>query len=176
MLSGGAARRLSGIAKPDLVVHGRTLLETAIAAARDAGAGTVVVVGPRRGSADRCVREDPPGGGPVPALRRGLAEITDGWTALLAADLPFLRGTHVAALLKAATGNGAVLADDHDRPQWLAGCWRVSALREALAPYTGDSLRGLMRPLAPALVRVDDGAWLDCDTESDVIRARFPRP
>lgn len=108
----------------------------------------------------------------MPALRRGLAEITDEWTALLAADLPFLRGTHITALLDAATGNGAVLADDTGRPQWLLGCWRVATLRDALAAYTGESLRGLLDPLRPALVRVADQAWLDCDTPEDVRRAQ----
>lgn len=171
ILSGGTARRLGGIAKPELVAGGRTLLETAIAAARDAGAGRIVVVGPRRGSADLGVREDPPGSGPVPALRRGLAEIAGEWTALLAADLPFVRGTHITALLDAATGNGAVLTDDHGRPQWLLGCWRVATLRDALAAYTGESLRGLLDPLRPALVRSEGTPWQDCDTPED--RAKF---
>jgi molybdopterin-guanine dinucleotide biosynthesis protein A len=183
VLSGGTASRLGGVAKPELVVRGRTLLETVIAAGRDAGAGRVVVAGPRRGSADRCVREDPPGGGPVPALRRGLAELADdgagagGWVAVLAADLPFLRGPHVAALLAAAAahGAGAVLADDDGRPQWLAGCWHVPALCAALENYDGNSLRGLLGPLDPAQLQLGGTPppWLDCDTPDDLVRARL---
>jgi molybdopterin-guanine dinucleotide biosynthesis protein A len=173
ILSGGAARRLGGIAKPDLVIGDRTLLETAIAAGREAGADRVVVVGPRRGSADLAVQEDPPGSGPVPAVRRGLAEVTSGWVALLAADLPFVRARHLTGLLAAATGNGtgAVLVDDEDRAQWLVGCWRAAALRDALTAYPGDSLRGLLGPLDPARLRCGDRAWLDCDTPADVARA-----
>jgi molybdopterin-guanine dinucleotide biosynthesis protein A len=99
--------------------------------------------------------------------------------AALAADLPFLRETHVARLLREAalSGSGAVLTDDTGRPQWLAGCWRTAALRAALAGYSGDSLRGLFGPLEPMLVRLDPAPgepppWLDCDTQGDVERAR----
>ncbi len=172
ILSGGTARRLGGIDKPGLVIGGRPLLETAIAAGREAGAARVVVVGPSRGSADRVVREEPPGSGPLPALRRGLAEITSDWVALLAADLPFVRAQHLTELLAAARGAGAVLTDDEDRAQWLVSCWHTATLRTALAAYPGDSLRGLLGPLAPVGVCPADEAWLDCDTPADVTRAR----
>ena len=174
ILSGGSARRLGGIAKPELVIAGRTLLETAIVAGREAGAARVVVVGPRRGSADLAVREDPPGSGPVPAVRRGLAEVSAGRVLLLAADLPFIRAGHLTALLAAAgeRGTGAVLTDDDDRPQWLVSCWRAAALRAALETYHGGSLHGVLGPLDPASVRPADAAWLDCDTPADVARAR----
>jgi molybdopterin-guanine dinucleotide biosynthesis protein A len=52
----------------------------------------------------RVVREDPPGSGPVPALRTGLAEVTAPWVFVLAADLPFLRAADLGSLLVAATG------------------------------------------------------------------------
>jgi molybdopterin-guanine dinucleotide biosynthesis protein A len=111
----------------------------------------------------------------VPALRRGLAEVDEPWVAVLAADLPFLRPAHLAALRAAAQGHlGAILVDDTGHPQWLAGCWRTEALRDAAAGYAGDSLRGLMGPLAPALVRARDEPppWLDCDTPEDLRKAR----
>jgi molybdopterin-guanine dinucleotide biosynthesis protein A len=128
------------------------------------------------------VREEPAGSGPVPALRRGLAEITGPAVAVLAADLPFLRDHHVRRLhaLLTAGGDtgpaGAVLADDSGHPQWLAGCWRTGRLRAALAGYSGHSLKGLLGPLTPALLRYDLAAgepppWLDCDTAEDTRRA-----
>jgi molybdopterin-guanine dinucleotide biosynthesis protein A len=152
-----------------------------VAAGTQAGARRIIVVGPERPglSGVRFVREEPPAAGPVPALRRGLAEAGDApWVALLAADLPFLRADHIRALLRAAEGHrGAVLADDAGRAQWLAGCWRTVALREAAAGYAGDSLRGLLGPLAPVLVRLaagpgDPPPWLDCDTPDDLRKAR----
>jgi molybdenum cofactor guanylyltransferase len=188
VLAGGSAARLGGADKPALVVAGRSLVASVLAAAGGAGARRMVVVGPDRpGLAHpagelRVVREDPPGSGPVPALRRGLAETSAPWVFLLAADLPFLRAAHLRALLTAAgragpAGWGAVLADDTGQPQWLAGCWRAAGLRTALAGYGGGSLHGLLRPLAPVLLRpgpdlAGPPPWLDCDTEDDVRLAR----
>jgi molybdopterin-guanine dinucleotide biosynthesis protein A len=180
VLAGGRGSRLGGQDKPALVVGGRTLVGSVVAAGRAAGARQVVVVGPERAGLDGVsfVREEPPEAGPVAALRRGLAEVSEPWVAVLAADLPFLRGGDVGALLRAAGGrDGAVLADDSGRPQWLAGCWRTGALRRALDGYAGTSLGGLLGPLAPVLVSParppgEPAPWLDCDTPEDLRLAR----
>jgi molybdenum cofactor guanylyltransferase len=187
VLAGGRASRLGGADKPALVVGERSLLASVIAAAAAAGARVVVVVGPPRpglvltAGQLRVVREEPPGSGPVPALRRGLAEVAAPWVLVLAADLPFIRAGHLTSLLAAAAGTrpaaGAVLADDTGRPQWLAGCWPTAALRAATSGYRGGSLRGLLGPLSPVILGPSPGQpgpppWLDCDTEDDVRRAR----
>jgi molybdopterin-guanine dinucleotide biosynthesis protein A len=172
ILAGGGARRLDGADKPGVLVGGRPLI-VAVAAAVSS-AGRLVVVGPARPELPDAiaVREEPPGSGPVPALRTGLSEVTAVWTALLAADLPFLDSAHVAELLSAGYGrDGAVLVDDDGREQWLAGVWRTARLRDALAVYTGGSLRGVLAPLEPARVRLPAGErppWYDCDTAQDV--------
>jgi molybdopterin-guanine dinucleotide biosynthesis protein A len=187
VLAGGRASRLGGADKPALVVGDRSLLASVTSAADAAGARQVVVVGPPRpglvltGGRLRMVREEPPGSGPVPALRRGLAEVAAPWVLVLAADLPFIRAGHLSTLLTAAAGArpaaGAVLADDEGRPQWLAGCWPTEALRAASLGYRGGSLRGLLGPLSPVVLGPAPGQpgpppWLDCDTEDDVRRAR----
>jgi molybdenum cofactor guanylyltransferase len=185
ILAGGRAARLGGADKPGLVVGERSLIASVVSAAGAAGALRVVVVGPRRAGLSvhsgelRVVREDPPGGGPVPALSRGLAEVRDGWVFLLAADLPFLRAGDLGGLRAAAQagGTGAVLADEGGRPQWLAGCWPVPVLREAAAGYRDSSLRGLLGPLRPVRLEPSPGQagpppWLDCDTPEDVRQAR----
>ena len=195
ILAGGRATRLGGADKPGLVVGGRTLLGAVVAAGAEAGARRAVVVGPDRpevadalgGGAIHFVREEPPGSGPIPALRRGLAELvgageqaagTEPWVALLAADLPFLRAAHLRSLLAAAAGrDGAVLADEGGRSQWLTGAWRTAALRRGAAGYQGSSLRGLLAPLRPVSVSLPPGPgepppWLDCDTAQDLRRAR----
>jgi len=165
-------------------------------AAVDAGAGGLVVVGPTRAGAAGSglasvaaglarglitVRESPPGAGPVPALARGLAEVSADWIALLAADLPFLTGAWLAEVLAVATRpgySGAVLVDDTGRPQWLTGCWLTSALRDRLADYRGESLGGLLGPLQPALLageQLNHAAlrpWADCDEPADLAAAR----
>ncbi|GAA4227062.1 hypothetical protein GCM10022254_13810 [Actinomadura meridiana] len=174
LLAGGRARRFGGD-KPAAPVGGRTLLEWAADAA--SGASQLIVVGPPRDVLPGAVvvREDPPGGGPVPALRAGLGQVRASWLVLLAADLPFLRPAHVARLLDEARGRaGAVLVDGDGREQWLAGCWRTATLRDALDAYQGSSLRGLLGPLEPVPVAVPDGdrpAWYDCDTRDDLAAA-----
>ncbi|WP_433225664.1 molybdenum cofactor guanylyltransferase [Actinomadura formosensis] len=174
LLAGGRARRF-GADKPTAPVGGRTLIEWTAAAVADAS--RLIVVGPRRDVLPGAVvvREDPPGAGPVPALRTGLAEVRAPCLALLAADMPFLRPVHVARLLDAMGERpGAVLLDGEGRRQWLAGCWRAGALREALDGYTGASLRGLLGPLEPATVALPGGtrpAWYDCDTPQELAAA-----
>ncbi|MDA0564505.1 NTP transferase domain-containing protein [Streptomonospora sp. S1-112] len=182
VLAGGAARRMGGGDKPGLRVGGTPLVERVAAAAR--AAEELVVVGPPRDRpAARYVREDPPGAGPVPALRAGLACVRRPWFALLAGDLPFVRPEDLAALLAAARrhGTGAVLLDADGREQWLLGAWRTERVRAALAGYTGGSLRGLLGSLGPAPVpaaALADGARaaFDCDTPEDLAAAQTAVP
>lgn len=176
ILAGGAATRMGGLDKPGLTVAGRTLLEHVAATVRahapDAG---VTVVGPERDRPRAAyVREDPPGAGPVPALRAGLPNVRAPWCALLAADLPYLRPDHLAALARAATStNGAVLVDTSGREQWLTGLWRTDVLREALATCTRRSLHGLLGPLEPAHVPLPGAPdAFDVDTPEALTRAR----
>ncbi|WP_283132928.1 molybdenum cofactor guanylyltransferase [Rhizohabitans arisaemae] len=173
ILAGGRARRLGGVDKPGLTVGGRSLAERVASAVP--GARRLIVVGPERGiPGARHTREDPPGGGPVPALAAGLALVDAPWLALLAGDLPFLSADHVDALRAAAgSARGAVLTDDTGREQWLIGVWRTGVLGAAVAAYRGDSLRGLLAPLDPVrLAPAGRLAWFDCDTPEDVERAR----
>lgn len=178
VLAGGRARRFGGGDKPGAEVGGRPLITWVAGAA--ARAGRLVVVGPpRTGLPDGAtfVREDPPGAGPVPALRTGLPLVRAPWLALLAADLPFLRPAHLARLLdeaRRAGAPGAVLVDGGGHEQWLVGCWRTGALRAALDGYDGASLRGLLGPLGPVRVALaGDGRppWYDCDTPEALARA-----
>jgi molybdenum cofactor guanylyltransferase len=180
ILAGGRGSRLGGQDKPGLVVGDDTLIASVARGGTGAGAAQIVVVGPERpGLAGvSFVCEEPAGAGPVAALRRGLAEASAPSVAVLAADLPFLRASHLKALQAAAEGGpGAILVDDTGRPQWLAGCWQTETLRRAVAGYHQDSLRGLLGPLAPVLVRLtpppgEPPPWLDCDTPEDLRRAR----
>ncbi len=182
---------MAGADKPGLTVGGVAMVVSVATAAAAAGTRCLIVVGPvRPGQVQTAletaagalagglvsVREDPPGGGPVAALRRGLTEVSAPWVAVLAADLPFLTGAELTGLLRAAAGPGgdarawpgagarpdagasmrpagAVLTDFDGRQQWLAGMWRAADVRRALQAYRGSSLGGLLGPLGPVLVR-----------------------
>jgi molybdopterin-guanine dinucleotide biosynthesis protein A len=144
------------------------------------GTGSPGGPGARGGEQVSYTREDPPGGGPVAALRCGLAEVSAPDIVLLAADLPFLRPVHVTRLLAALAGpatRGAALLDASGRPQWLVSCWPAAVLRAALIAYRGSSLRGVLGPLEPVLLPDETTAgqpppWLDCDTADDLRVAR----
>ncbi|HET8929006.1 MAG TPA: NTP transferase domain-containing protein [Microbacterium sp.] len=183
LLAGGRATRVGGAAKPLFEVGGRTLLQIAIEAVRDAGADPITVAGPTLDPAVRAdwVREDPPFGGPVAGTVTALQSWTADpeWTFVLACDLP-RAGVAVARLVEAldlqpADVDGVCLADASSRPQWLTGVYRTAALREAASrlPDGGRDLpvRTLLADLAIAVVAAPDAAF-DVDTWEDLKRAK----
>ncbi|CAG7651847.1 NTP transferase domain-containing protein [Streptomyces bryophytorum] len=186
VLAGGAARRLGGTDKPALPVGGRTLLDRVLAAC--AGAERTVVVGPRRPTAlpVRWTREQPAGGGPLPALAAGLGALAGPGGAeqvvVLAADLPFLTAPTVTALTSALSGDveGVLLTDAGGRDQPLAAAYLTEPLRREIAllgaehgGLTGLPLRLLTAELALTHIADPTGdASFDCDTWDDVSAAR----
>lgn len=179
VLAGGAARRLGGRAKPELVLGGVRLVDRVLAAA--AKAEPRIVVGPAMPlpAGVQQTRESPPGGGPVAALAAALPLVTTEWVLLLAADLPFLTVEVVDALRAAAVGHdGALLVDDTGRDQRLIGAWSVAALRAAVpAAADGAPLYGVLGRLDAVRVSwpVPTGTpppWWDCDQDADLRQAR----
>jgi molybdopterin-guanine dinucleotide biosynthesis protein A len=178
VLAGGRAARLGGQAKPQLIVGDRPILAAVLGAV--SGAERRIVVGPPQPVPPDVllVREQPPGGGPVAAVRAGLAEVTTDVVVVLAGDLPFVTATLVGQLRERLTGDGVLVVDDTGRDQYLLGAWRTTALRSALAASQGPT--SLRRVLAPIAVRrwypgVEPGSpppWLDCDTPADLALAR----
>jgi molybdopterin-guanine dinucleotide biosynthesis protein A len=178
VLAGGRAARLGGQAKPQLAVGGRSMLDTVLAAVGDA-AGRVVVGPPQPvPSGVVLVREHPPGGGPVSALRAGLDEVRTDVVAVLAGDLPFLTATLIEDLRRRLTGDGVLVLDESGREQLLLGVWRTAPLRAAVTAVRGPT--SMRKALAPLVVdrwrpEVPEGMpppWLDCDTPADLARAR----
>jgi molybdenum cofactor guanylyltransferase len=178
VLAGGKAARLGGQAKPQLEVGGRTMLAAVLAAVADADRR--VVVGPPQPVPGDVVlvRERPPGGGPVAALKAGLPEVSTDVVVVLAGDLPFLTAALVRDLRERLTGDGALVVDDTGRDQLLLGAWRTAALRRAVAGATGPvALRRVLAPLAvqrchPVVEPGSPPPWMDCDTPADLARAR----
>lgn len=178
VLAGGRAARLGGRPKPQLEVGGRTMLAAVLAAVADADRR--VVVGPPQPLPDDVVRvrEEPPGGGPVAALRAGLPEVPTDVVAVLAGDLPFLTGDLVTQLRAGLCADGILVVDESGRDQLLLGIWRTAALRAAVADTAGPtSMRRVLAPLdvrrlRPAVPPGLPPPWMDCDTPADLIHAR----
>lgn len=198
VLAGGTSRRFGGGDKTAAVVGGRSLLGHAVQALLDAGARTVVVVGPRlpsdvEGAGSRLVltRENPPGSGPVAGLAAGLGEVTAASVAVLAADLPGVDGRAVLGLVRAlhlaAPDEDAVVVEDADgRAQWLTAAYRTPPVRRAVdavvvgSAAQGDTTRspGLRDVMARirwtgAPLPRGWGRLVDVDTPEDLSRARL---
>ncbi|MFI7273976.1 NTP transferase domain-containing protein [Streptomyces sp. NPDC049879] len=180
VLAGGAARRLGGADKPAVPVGGRSLLERVLAACADAD--RTVVVGPRRPTPGRTVvwtREQPPGGGPLPALDAGLRATQGPLVAVLAADQPFLTPAHLATLRAAVPddADGVLLRDRTGRDQPLTAVYRTEPLRRELALAVAEygTLTGLPLHIVLSglhLRRLASDDTLDCDTWADIAAAR----
>jgi molybdenum cofactor guanylyltransferase len=179
VLAGGRAARLGGQPKPQLDVGGRSMLSTVLAAVE--GAAPRVVVGPPQPVpvGVLLVREEPPGGGPVPALAAGLAAVGDTQVvAVLAADLPFVTTDLLTALRERLTGDGVLVVDDTGRDQLLLGVWRTAVLRTAVTGARAHTpLRVVLSPLAvrryrPPTTPGVPAPWTDCDTPAELARAR----
>lgn len=171
VLAGGRASRLGGADKASVVIDGRALVDHVLAALE--GCPRRIVVGPpslaRPGI--ELVRENPPFGGPVAAIAAALdvleASVDEAW--LLACDLP--RAARIVELLGdrplPGGADGVALVDVEGRTQWLAGRYRVGALRQAvaeLADVDGAAMRALLAPLRIETVPDPDGAAIDLDT------------
>ena len=186
LLVGGRATRLGGGVKPLIEVGGQTLLSRVVTAARDAGCVPIIAVGPELDPAApvRWVQEDPPFSGPAAAIAAALEALDDAaddrapeWMLVLAGDLPHADAV-ATRLASAAAGDAgdAVVFRAGDRPQWLAGAYRASALRDAVRDLgdalTGASCRALLGGLEIAWLADDDGITADVDTPADLARVR----
>ncbi|MFI9210827.1 NTP transferase domain-containing protein [Streptomyces sp. NPDC053253] len=183
VLAGGAARRLGGSDKPGVRVGGRTLLDRVLAACPDAGR-TVVVGDPRPTVRPvRWTREEPPGGGPLPAVDAGVRETDAEILLVLSADLPFLDRDTVrrllAALAEAPETEAALLTDGDGRDQPLVAAYRTAPLVRELTRLTDDHeglahlpLRRLTEGLRLTRVAAGSLASFDCDTWEDIAAAR----
>jgi molybdenum cofactor guanylyltransferase len=179
VLTGGASRRMDGVAKPALPVDGRSLLQRVVAALGDAR--RVIVVGPRTAAVtgvDVWTREEPPGGGPALALAAGVTVVDTPFVAVVAGDLPFLTPAAMTQLRTGADPTTVALAvDDRGRDQYLLAMWPTPVLRSALVaagPGPGLSLRAVYRGVSVRRVELDGTPppWWDCDTPEELARAR----
>jgi len=182
VLTGGGGVRLGGADKASIEVGGRTLLEHALAALRDAG--EVVVVGAEVPTSRPVTftREDPAGGGPAAGLLAGLGRFArkPAHVVVLAVDMPLVTPDTVARLLAAAApgdADGAVLVDDDGRLQYLCAAYSVTALEKArdgsgVEAGHGLAMGRLVGDLALTRVAAVGSEARDLDTWADLAALR----
>ena len=177
VLAGGSARRMGGADKAMLDVAGTPMLRLVLDAV--AGALMRIVVGPPRDIAGVAwCQESPPGGGPVAAIAAALPHVRAEAVVVLAADLPWV-GPAIEPLRTALTGADVAMLSSDGRLNYLAAAWRsdaLSAALRALGAPAGASMRALVAG-ARAVPVPDAGHWgEDCDTWTDLARARRRPP
>lgn len=180
VLAGGASRRMGGLDKVLLTVGKATLLDRVLAAAAPL-CSPLVVVGPVRPTTLPDVVftvEEEPGGGPVPAVLAGMADIAGAEAVfVLAADLAMLSTPALKQLLTALdhSGAGAAAAPDGiGNPNPLLAVYRTAAIG-AVAHQLGGSHYGMpasrLLPEDTVIVPVDMSDSLNVNTPADLSEA-----
>jgi molybdopterin-guanine dinucleotide biosynthesis protein A len=163
VLSGGTNKRF-GSDKSQALLKGVTLLDHVLSFI-PAGIKTVIV--------GKDVFEQPPLGGPVAGIARGVQEVDTEYVAITAVDMPY-GSSLFPHLLEAITDDAAMPVDSQGFKQPLCGIYRRQALLGALAKLGdvhGQSMRALCDLLVIDEVTVDAGALVDIDTPEDLINA-----
>jgi molybdopterin-guanine dinucleotide biosynthesis protein A len=163
VLSGGTNKRF-GSNKSQALLKGVTLLDHVLSFI-PAGIKTVIV--------GKDVFEQPPLGGPVAGIARGVQEVDTEYVAIAAVDMPY-GSSLFPQLLEAITDDAAMPVDSQGFKQPLCGIYRRQALLAALAKLGdvhGQSMRALCDLLVIDEVKVDAGALVDIDTPEDLINA-----
>jgi molybdopterin-guanine dinucleotide biosynthesis protein A len=163
VLSGGTNKRF-GSDKSEALLHGVSLLDHVLSFIPKEI--KTVIVG-------KDVFEEPPLGGPVAGIARGLQEIDTEYVAIAAVDMPY-GSALFSQLLNTISADAAMPIDADGFKQPLCGIYRRVALLSAIEklgnPH-GQSMRALCELLAIDEVQVDARALIDIDTPEDLISA-----
>ena len=175
VLAGGLARRMGGVDKVSVPLHGRSSLDRLLAAASKET--RVIAVGPTRDTRRTVTwcREDTPGGGPLAAVAAALPLTSARIVLVAAGDMPRLGGVLdrlVETLETDAHADVAALRDESSVVQPLAAAYRRDALAARLTSVgdpAGRPARLLLEGMS--VVSIDGGtAAVDCDTWADIDR------
>lgn len=185
VLAGGKSSRMRGTDKMTARFGVGTVLDSCLASASTAYPDSpIVIVGPERDLPPELasarlirVREDPPGGGPVPAVRAGMDAVPAEATlvAVVAGDMPEapkVLGELVHPLTADDTLDVAV-ARAGGAVQPLLAVYRRASLAGVLAADSSlRTARSLLTGLRHRLVEVPERLCYDIDTPEDLSAAR----
>jgi molybdopterin-guanine dinucleotide biosynthesis protein A len=163
VLSGGTNKRF-GADKSQAILHGATLLDHVM---------SFIPQEIKRVIVGKDVFEEPPLGGPVAGIARGLQEVDTEFVAIAAVDMPY-GSSLFAQLLDSIKNDAAMPVDAEGFKQPLCGIYRRDSLLaaiEKLGDPHGQSMRALCDLLVIDEVQVDARALIDIDTPADLISA-----
>lgn len=183
VLAGGAGSRL-GRDKALVELGGRTLVERAIAALDEAGAGPVAVVG---GDADALARlgltvvaDGWPGRGPLGGVLTAFGWSPAPLVAIVACDLPFVDGEVIHRLAGELTqgepggGPDAAVART-DRLEPMCAVWRIERCEATLLAAFTAGERAVHRAIAGLTVReveIEPDQLLNVNTPAELALAQ----
>ena len=184
ILAGGGGRRLGGIDKTALSIHGRTILERQVAVLRTL-TNHILIVAHRRSRFDHAgvtvVVDRIDGAGPLGGLYTALVEAPTDQVLVVAGDLPYVTGPFLAHLATLGDDVDGVVPRDDRGLHPLCACYHrriADHLRTRLdagALTVRDALAGLnIRTLAPgelAPFDPDGRLLLNVNTPDDYARA-----
>ncbi len=179
VVAGGAGRRMGGVDKLALHVGGSPLLDRVLCAVRPL-CSRLIVAGPTRPTSVgnvRFVREDSPGGGPLPGILAGLAATADAELIfVLAADLPMITTSSLARLVAALEqdqSQAAAALDDRGAPNPLLAVYRCGVLHAAASRGLGHGgAAARLLPHALAVVDLGGHATLNVNRPRDLRQAQ----
>ncbi|MEP6630240.1 MAG: NTP transferase domain-containing protein [Lapillicoccus sp.] len=174
VLCGGSSRRLGRdkLAEP---LGSTTVLDVTLAGLPVQW--SVVCVGPERPTARGVAwtLEQPPGGGPVPAIAAGLAQVTTPVVVVIAGDMPFAGpwAVRLADAVAASAVDAVAARDGDDRLNPLLCAYRTASLRAAMPlDPAGRPARQLLLGLGHDTLRVPEVDAVDVDTPEALAAAR----
>jgi molybdenum cofactor guanylyltransferase len=186
ILAGGAGERMGGRSKALVTLHGKPLIEHAIANFAPQVGALALSVHTQTGELDRytlpiLTDDTAERSGPTAGLRVAIAwcarETSAEWLALSPVDAPFLPHDLVSRLIDAARRSNAPAASaatgDHIHP--TISVWAISAAKEIERLLDVEKLRALhelLRRLGAARAAfADDTMFLNINTPEDLATA-----
>jgi molybdopterin-guanine dinucleotide biosynthesis protein A len=164
IIAGGRARRLGGLAKPFVMVAGRTVADRQLAALRPVFGRVLAVVAEAADAAAwemlgvEAVVDRVSGAGPLAGVASALAAVGTGSVACVAGDMPFLSPALLLALRDEAPGADALVPRRKGRAEPLCARYSMRLLQDAEARLvTGRLALHALLEESPGTVWLDDG-------------------